>query len=137
MIADEDALLSHLRRDTAVSPPYSNSQMSETAIHREIVRIYRAASSETRVYYDLARDTEAVEEENWVIRWMLWHVFRYRDSRNKNRRQTAPNEGSPSDDDQRNSNDNASSTGQSLTPFSSADMSRGALVYTELSRLRA
>jgi hypothetical protein len=42
------------------------------------------------VVYDLGRDTARVEEENWVIRWMLWHVFRYRDSRNKNRRPTSP-----------------------------------------------
>ena len=35
--------------------------------------------------YDLGHDTEGVEMENWVIRWMLWHVFRYRDNRNKHR----------------------------------------------------
>jgi hypothetical protein len=31
-----------------------------------------------------------------VIRWLLWHVFRYRDNRNKHRRQGSPGRGSPS-----------------------------------------
>ncbi|EGP88874.1 uncharacterized protein MYCGRDRAFT_28904, partial [Zymoseptoria tritici IPO323] len=74
------------RGNTSVEPPYSNAQISETVTHREILRIYRMARPETRVVYDLGRDTARLEEENWVIRWMLWHVFRYRDSRNKNRR---------------------------------------------------
>lgn len=73
-------------------------------MHREILRIYQTARPETRQVYDLGRDTAGVEEENWVIRWMLWHVFRYRDNRNKNRRTASPGDdpdsggaGSPDD----------------------------------------
>jgi hypothetical protein len=87
-----------------VEPPYSSSQISETAIHREILRIYQTSRRETRPVYDLGRDTAGIEEENWVIRWMLWHVFRYRDNRNKNRRTASPGDepdsaggGSPDD----------------------------------------
>jgi hypothetical protein len=71
-------------------PPFSNSQVSETATHREILNIYQHARPETRHFYDMGRDTQGLEEENWVIRWLLWHVFRYRDNRNKNRRQGSP-----------------------------------------------
>ena len=34
---------------------------------------------------DLCRDPDRVEEENWAIRWMPWHVFCCRDNRDKNR----------------------------------------------------
>ncbi|KAI7689877.1 hypothetical protein KC353_g19395, partial [Hortaea werneckii] len=57
------------------------------------------ARPETRQVYDLGRDLERVEEENWVIRWMLWHVFRYRDNRNRNRKGPGSNANSPDHDD--------------------------------------
>ncbi|TKA34041.1 hypothetical protein B0A50_00021 [Salinomyces thailandicus] len=102
---DPEALLPELR-DTVIEPPYSHAHVTETAIHREILRIYQLARPETRRVYDLGRDVERVEEENWVIRWMLWHVFRYRDNRNRNRRQMSSNANSPEDDDY--GDDNAS-----------------------------
>lgn len=90
MTESQDVLVPSLRNNSSVEPPYSNAQISETVTHREILRIYRMARPETKVVYDLGRDTDRVEEENWVIRWMLWHVFRYRDSRNRNRRHISP-----------------------------------------------
>lgn len=93
MTATPDSLAPQFRDDPTVEPPYSNAQISETAIHREILRIYHSARRETKAVYDLGRDTDRVEEENWVIRWMLWHVFRYRDNRNKNRRAVSPGDG--------------------------------------------
>lgn len=90
MSDNPNALLPHLRNDSAIQPPYSNSQISETALYHEIMRIYENARPETKVYYNLGHDTEGVAPENWVIRWMLWHVFRYRDSRNRNRRLPSP-----------------------------------------------
>lgn len=78
-------------RDSNVKRPYSHSQVNETAMHAEILRIYQRARPETRQVYDLGRDTDRVVEENWVIRWMLWHVFRYRDNRNRNRRAASAN----------------------------------------------
>lgn len=96
MTATPESLAPQFRDDPSVEPPYSNAQISETAIHREILRIYHSARKETKQIYDLGRDTDRVEEENWVIRWMLWHVFRYRDNRNKNRRAPSPNDGGDS-----------------------------------------
>ncbi|KAK3045215.1 hypothetical protein LTR09_013078 [Extremus antarcticus] len=90
MSATAESLAPQFRDDPTVEPPYSSSQISETAIHREILRIYAMARRETKPVYDLGRDTAGIEEENWVIRWMLWHVFRYRDNRNKNRRTASP-----------------------------------------------
>jgi hypothetical protein len=85
-------------------PPFSNAQLNETATHREILNIYQHARPETRMFYDMGRDTDGLEEENWVIRWLLWHVFRYRDNRNKNRRHGSPSGArSPSSSEHSNS----------------------------------
>lgn len=37
----------------------------------------------TRLYYEQGQHWSGANEENWVIRWFLWHVFRYRDNRNR------------------------------------------------------
>ncbi|TLD21708.1 hypothetical protein E2P81_ATG08296 [Venturia nashicola] len=65
-----------------VEGPYSSSMITETARHREILSIYSASSPETRVWYDRAV-THDGGWDNWIIRWCLWHVFRYRDDRNR------------------------------------------------------
>lgn len=80
-----------------LTAPFSNSDVPESLRHHEILEIYRRASADTRPYYDCGRDVETIEEENWVIRWLLWHVFRYRDDRNRNRRQASPSRSSSED----------------------------------------
>ncbi|QDS74955.1 hypothetical protein FKW77_004719 [Venturia effusa] len=62
--------------------PYSSSMITETARHREIISIYSTSSPETRVWYDRAITNDGTWD-NWIIRWCLWHVFRYRDDRNR------------------------------------------------------
>lgn len=59
----------------AVKPPYSVNQMSEAAFQREVETIYRTACKQTRGIYNL---TQADNGQNWVIRWMLWHVLQAR-----------------------------------------------------------
>lgn len=108
---NQEALQAELR-NSGVEPPYSHAHVSETAIHREILRIYQNARPETKIIYNLGRDTERVEEENWVIRWMLWHVFRYRDNRNRSRREKAGGSSGENDDDETES-ENRSTTGTS------------------------
>ncbi|GAB7364507.1 hypothetical protein MBLNU230_g5316t1 [Neophaeotheca triangularis] len=90
MTDNQDALIPQLRDTAQAGVPYSYSQISETVLHREILRVYREARPETKMYYNLGRDTEGVNEENWVIRWLIWHVFRYRDNRNRHRRTGSP-----------------------------------------------
>ncbi|OCL10337.1 hypothetical protein AOQ84DRAFT_337612 [Glonium stellatum] len=78
-------LVEQCRLNPAIQPPYSWDNLSETARHREILNIYRSASITTRVYYDYGSYRSGPNEENWVVQWCLWHVFRYRDNRNKAR----------------------------------------------------
>lgn len=58
-------------------------------MHREILFIYYNARPETKAYYDLGHYVDGGTEENWIIKWFLWHVFRYRDNRNRGRNATA------------------------------------------------
>ena len=59
--------------------------ITETARYREIHSIYCDASPETKWWYDRGV-TQDSGWDNWIIRWCLWHVFRYRDDRNRHRR---------------------------------------------------
>ncbi|KAF2157259.1 hypothetical protein K461DRAFT_13321 [Myriangium duriaei CBS 260.36] len=85
MSANPHSLLPRLINDPTVKPPYSNTQISEAAMHRETLYIYQTARPETRAIYDRGHYMEGGTEENWIIKWLLWHVFRYRDNRNRGR----------------------------------------------------
>jgi len=88
--SSEEALIPSLRNDPKIEPPYSNAQISEAATQQEILRIYDRARPETKPYYELGRDTDRMNEDNWIIRWMLWHVNRYRDNRNHHKKKSSP-----------------------------------------------
>jgi len=82
---DSNSLLPALKNDPNIRPPYSVTQISDSAMHRETLYIYRHARPETRAQYDRGHYIEGGKEENWIIKWSLWHVFRYRDNRNRGR----------------------------------------------------
>ena len=63
--------------------PYSASDVTETAMHAEVQMIYRYASPATKQWYDRGLVQEGPTWDDWIIRWCLWHAFRYRDSRNQ------------------------------------------------------
>jgi len=82
---DQNNLTLQARQSSHLSHPYSSNMITETALHREVLNIYYTASHRTKPWYDLGKYVEGSNEENWVIRWCLWHVFRYRDERNRHR----------------------------------------------------
>ncbi|KAK8213659.1 hypothetical protein IWZ01DRAFT_539588 [Phyllosticta capitalensis] len=82
---DPSNLVPQCRADPTVQPPYSSNQITETAMHREVLNVYQSASERTRPLYDLGHYMDGRNEDNWIIRWLLWHVFRYRDNRNRYR----------------------------------------------------
>ncbi|KAK3045169.1 hypothetical protein LTS18_014411 [Coniosporium uncinatum] len=90
-----DNLTPACRQDPNNAPPYSSSQISETAKYREVVNIYNLASPETKPFYDAGVYQDGTNWDNWVIRWLLWHVFRYRDDRNRNRGPGRAERGAP------------------------------------------
>lgn len=82
MTANREALSATLKDNPRVEPPYTFSQLDEAAVNKEIVYIFNHARPETKIMYGLGHDRDGYHEENWIIRWLLWHVFRYRDDRN-------------------------------------------------------
>lgn len=79
--------------DPRVQQPYKWDQLSETAKHQEILQIANRASAYTRPYFDRGRYHTQVTEENWVVRWFLWHSFRYRDNRDTKAQASGGNQG--------------------------------------------
>ncbi len=55
---------------------------TDAAFSNAIRTVFDNASSQTRAFYARGQGSG----ENWVIRWMLYHICRYRDSRNKKSR---------------------------------------------------
>ncbi|KAF2089328.1 hypothetical protein K490DRAFT_63465 [Saccharata proteae CBS 121410] len=102
---DSSNLVPQCQNDRNVHPPYSSNQITETAMHREVLNVYYSASQYTKPYYDLAHYVDGRNEDNWIIRWLLWHVFRYRDNRNRNR-------GARSDSDEDLCTGHSTATGQ-------------------------
>lgn len=62
--------------------PFAYGQVSELAVNREIYVIHQTASSVTRPFYDYVHEPGVI---NWVIKWLIWHIFRDRDQRKKAR----------------------------------------------------
>ncbi|KAB2575383.1 hypothetical protein DIS24_g8557 [Lasiodiplodia hormozganensis] len=94
---DPSNLVPQCRSDPTVQPPYSSNQITETAMHREVLNVYHAASARTRPYYQQGHYMDGRNEDNWIIRWLLWHVFRYRDNRNRHRGAAVPSQGGSPD----------------------------------------
>ncbi len=61
-------------------PPFSANQFSETAFINAVKSIVKSACTQTRGLYDQGA---VPGQPNWVARWILYHVCRYRDGRNK------------------------------------------------------
>lgn len=80
---DQSNLYPQYKEDGNVQPPYTYNQITESARHTEILNIYRLAAPETRQFYERGRYIDGPNEENWVIRWCLYHSFRYTDNRNR------------------------------------------------------
>jgi len=66
-----------------VQPPYSYNHFTETAIHREVLYIYHSGAAELQALYAQGWYCDNEKEDNWVVRWCLYHSFRYTDRRNR------------------------------------------------------
>jgi hypothetical protein len=69
---------------------FPSSHIADQILSDEAVRVYACASTDTRRIYDLAFDPDRPNDPNWIIRWFLWHVFRYRDGRQARQKHQRP-----------------------------------------------
>ncbi|QIW97789.1 hypothetical protein AMS68_003307 [Peltaster fructicola] len=83
VIQDRRAMSPADEHDDPTKPRYAYTQIDKPAIHKAIASIYARAGAETRALYDRGREPGGSTDSNWIIRWMLYHCFRYRDGRNK------------------------------------------------------
>lgn len=70
------------------SPPFAAAQYTEAAFSRVVRLIWTNASEDTQSWYAIGHGQNG---DNWVILWMLYHVCRYRDNRNKAKQATSRN----------------------------------------------
>ena len=68
-------------RNPGVKRPYKWGHLCREAIDRAIEEIGNDASPRSKPYYDLGHSADQTVN-NWVLKWLLWHVARYRDERN-------------------------------------------------------
>lgn len=54
-------------------------------------RLAQSRNPETLQYWALAESTE--DSPNWIAKWFLYHMFRYRDGRNRGGNHRVPNSG--------------------------------------------
>jgi hypothetical protein len=85
---DRGMLKAEFRTVESVHRPYKWGHFDPEYIDQAVREIWTGGGKTTRPYYDLGRDDKV---GNWVIRWTLWHICRYRDWRNrKNRPSQSP-----------------------------------------------
>jgi hypothetical protein len=97
MCEERSNLTEEAQADPTLTKPYGVHMLSEAAQAREVQHIFATASPETRAVYELGQYADGLGPfgdrqgplDNWIIRWCLWHVFRYRDDRNRHHRDRA------------------------------------------------
>jgi hypothetical protein len=69
----------------SVTRPYKWAHLDPAVIDSAITTIWKEGRQWPRVYYDRGA-TDDRRVYNWVLKWLLWHVCRYRDWRNRKAR---------------------------------------------------
>ncbi|SLM35956.1 hypothetical protein LPUS_05366 [Lasallia pustulata] len=79
---DRSVLKLEHQSDPTVRRPWKWEQLDLTAINGAITSIWGEAQPWPRYYYNLGH-VEDGRIYNWVLKWLLWHVCRHRDWRNR------------------------------------------------------
>lgn len=66
----------------AVKQPYKWAHLDPIFIDQAIAQICDEGEEWPRHFYELGRSDDR-KVNNWVLKWLLWHVCRYRDWRNR------------------------------------------------------
>ncbi|KAL9121490.1 MAG: hypothetical protein Q9187_001956 [Circinaria calcarea] len=97
-----DILKPEYASNASVQRPYKWAHLSTTTIDQAIAEIWGNGGPWPRHFYDLGHSQDR-RVYNWVLKWLLWHVCRYRDWRNRRARTTTP--GTPTSEDTSRSGD--------------------------------
>ena len=66
----------------AVKQPYKWAHLDPVFIDQAIAQICEEGKEWPKHFYELGRSDDR-KVNNWVLKWLLWHVCRYRDWRNR------------------------------------------------------
>ncbi|KAI9737584.1 MAG: hypothetical protein M1818_005588 [Claussenomyces sp. TS43310] len=75
----------HLKKNCTRDPPYDWNDITERAKHEAVTFMAQSGDERTSRYWALADESTSDGYANWIARWFLYHKFRYRDRRNRNR----------------------------------------------------
>ncbi|KAI4148837.1 MAG: hypothetical protein LQ340_004914 [Diploschistes diacapsis] len=79
---DRHILKPEYASNPGVHRPYKWAHLDPNVVDNAIAQIWKDGRPWSRYYYDRgASDDRKVY--NWVLKWLLWHVCRYRDWRNR------------------------------------------------------
>ncbi|MCJ1445821.1 MAG: hypothetical protein MMC23_006326 [Stictis urceolatum] len=84
-IDDRRILKTEYASNGAVKKPYKWAHLRPEYIDACIKEIWSNGGYYPRRFYDVGR-TDDQKVYNWVLKWLLWHVCRYRDWRNRKNR---------------------------------------------------
>ena len=76
--------------NAGVQPPYKWAHLSPTTVDAAIAEIWGNGGQWPRHFYDMGYSKDR-KVYNWVLKWLLWHVCRYRDWRNRRARNGSSN----------------------------------------------
>lgn len=83
-----------MKKNSKHEAPYDWSDITEKAKDDAMLRLARSGNVYTSCYWVLAAPKDGCP--NWIARWFLYHVFRYRDGRNKAKDERSGRHGSNS-----------------------------------------
>lgn len=63
-------------------PPLIRTEVSDTALYHEVLRVYGASTGNLRRVYNHGQYLNGPVEDNWIITWAIVHAFRMHDPRN-------------------------------------------------------
>lgn len=85
--SSRDILKSEYAMNPSVQRPYKWAHLDPSFIDHAISEIWTKAGPWPRHFYDRGHSQDR-KVYNWVLKWLLWHVCRYRDWRNRRNKNT-------------------------------------------------
>lgn len=75
----------HLKKNCRRDPPYDWNDITEKSKYEAMLILSHSGDDHTSSFWDRADESNSESCPNWIAKWFLYHKFRYRDRRNRNR----------------------------------------------------
>lgn len=75
----------HLKKNCTRDPPYDWNDITEKSKYEAMLILSHSGDDHTSSFWERADESNSEGCPNWIAKWFLYHKFRYRDRRNRNR----------------------------------------------------